>query len=52
MKTINSNDKLRNISGGNAITAFAIGFVLKKTVTGIYNYYYDKSQNRGYKAVW
>lgn len=52
MRTITSNNQLRNLSGGNAVSAFAIGFVLKKTVTGIFNYYYDRSQNRGYKAVW
>jgi len=44
MKRITDQDKIKNVIGGGAISSFVIGFVLKKAVTSIYNYYYNKGQ--------
>lgn len=46
MKKITNAESLRNVNGGGIVSSFIIGFVLKKTVVGIYNYYYDKGQGR------
>ena len=37
-------EETRNINAGGIVSSFVIGYVLKKAVVGIYNYYYDKGQ--------
>ena len=44
MKKITDQEKIKNIIGGGIVSSFVIGFVLKSTVKGIYNYYYNKGQ--------
>jgi len=44
MKKITCDDSMRKVNGGGVVSSFVIGFVLKKAVVGIYNYYYDKGQ--------
>lgn len=46
MKNITNNKMTRQHNGGGVVSSFVIGFVLKKVVVGIYNYYYDKGQGR------
>lgn len=44
MRTITNIEEARSINAGGIISSFVIGYVLKKAVVGIYNYYYDKGQ--------
>lgn len=44
MRKIANLEEARSINAGGIVSSFVIGYVLKKAVVGIYNYYYDKGQ--------
>ena len=46
MRKITNAEHVRHVNGGGVVSYLVIGYVLKKAVVGIYNYYYDKGQGR------